>query len=165
MPSAPAPAAIPDPADMASTAVRTAEGTGLTWTAPAHWQSTPASAMRKATYRATDSAGATAELAVTAFPGDVGGELANVNRWRSQLSLPPLTEADLRSQITRLTPQGLQVAVVEFTGGTAAAPQRLLGAIVPAGDATWFFKFTGPPPLIEREKTAFLAFLQTLQNP
>jgi len=162
---APAPATTPDPTDMAGTAVRTAEGAGLIWSAPAHWQSTPASAMRKATYRATDSTGATAELAVTAFPGDVGGELANVNRWRSQLSLPPLTAADLSSQVTRLTPHGLQVAVVEFTGGTAAAPQRLLGAMVPAGDATWFFKFTGPPPLIEREKPAFLAFLETLQLP
>ena len=28
---------------------------------------------------------------------DVGGTLANVNRWRQQLSLPPITEAELAS--------------------------------------------------------------------
>ena len=152
-------------ADMANTAVRTAEGAGLSWSAPTHWQSQPAGGMRKATYRATGSDGTTAELAVTAFPGDVGGELANVNRWRGQLQLPPLNGVDLPAAITRVDSHGLTVAVVEFTGGTADAPQRLLGAMVPVSGATWFFKFTGPPPLIEQEKPAFLAFLQTLQTP
>jgi len=165
-PAAPAtPAPAPAATDMASTAVRTADGPGLKWTAPAHWQSLPASGMRKGTYRATGADGAMAELAITAFPGDVGGELANVNRWRGQLQLPPITDAELSPAITRLSAHGLNIAVVEFTGGTAAAPQRLLGASVPVDGATWFFKFTGPPALIEQEKSAFLAFIQTLQTP
>ena len=162
-PVPPAPV-MPPAADMTNTAVRTAEGVGLSWTAPAQWQGQTATGMRKATFQVTGGDGTVAELAVTAFPGDVGGELANVNRWRGQLQLPPLAAADLPATVTRLSPPGLQVAVVEFTGGPAAAPQRLLGAIVPVGDATWFFKFTGPPPLIEREKPAFLAFLQTLKK-
>lgn len=160
-PNAPAPA----PSDMANTAVRTASGPEPTWTAPAHWQSITASAMRKATYRVTDDAGATAELAVTAFPGDVGGELANVNRWRGQLQLPPIGEAELPAAISRLNVNGHSVAIVEITGGTADAPQRLLGAFLPVGGATWFFKFTGPPALIEREKNAFLALVKSIQTP
>jgi len=160
-PSGPAPA----PADMANTAVRTASGPEPTWTAPAHWSSVPASAMRKATYRVTDDAGATAELAVTAFPGDVGGELANVNRWRGQLQLPPIGEGELPAAISRLNVNGHSVAVVELTGGPADAPQRLLGAFLPVGGATWFFKFTGPPALIEREKNAFLALVKSIQTP
>ena len=165
-PAAPAAATMPPvAADMANTAVRTAGGPDLKWSAPAHWQSLPASGMRKGTFRASGADGAMAELAITAFPGDVGGELANVNRWRGQLQLPPITDAELPATITRLTANGLKIAVVEFTGGTAAAPQRLLGASVPVDGATWFFKFTGPPALIEQEKSAFLAFLQTLQTP
>jgi hypothetical protein len=165
-PTAPAAATMPPPAaDMAGTAVRTASGPGLKWSAPAHWQNIPASGMRTGTFRATGADGATAELAITAFPGDVGGELANVNRWRGQLQLPPITAAELPAAITRLSAHGLNIAVVEFTGGTAAAPQRLLGASVPVDGATWFFKFTGPPALIEQEKPAFLAFIQTLQTP
>jgi len=160
-PTQPAPA----PADMANTAVRTASGPEPTWTAPAHWQSIPASAMRKATYRVTDDAGATAELAVTAFPGDVGGELANVNRWRGQLQLSPIGEAELPAAISRLNVNGHSVAIVELTGGAADAPQRLLGAFLPVGGATWFFKFTGPPALIEREKNAFLALVKSIQTP
>lgn len=164
-PQAAAAQPAPAPADMANTAVRTASGPEPTWTAPAHWQSITASAMRKATYRVTDDAGATAELAVTAFPGDVGGELANVNRWRGQLQLPPIGEAELPAAISRLNVNGQSVAIVELTGGTADAPQRLLGAFLPVGGATWFFKFTGPPTLVEREKNAFLALVKSIQTP
>jgi hypothetical protein len=133
----------------------------LRWTAPGHWQAKPASAMRKATYVIPGAGGATAELAVSAFPGNVGGELANVNRWRGQLQLPPLGEPELAGAITRFTAHGLPVGVVEFTSGS----QRLVGAIVPQGDATWFFKLTGPDEVVAAEKPEFLLFLQSLSAP
>ncbi len=173
-PESPAPAAPAAPVaaapvgagpDMANTPVIKAEGPGLKWIAPPHWQDKPASAMRKATYLIPAAAGAGGELAITAFPGEVGGELANVNRWRGQLQLAPLPAADLPGAITRLSVNGLSVALVDFTGGPAGAPVRLLGAIVPVNGATWFFKFTGPTDLVAAEKPAFLAFVQTLSAP
>ena len=133
----------------------------LRWTVPADWQSKPASSLRKATFVIPGAGGASAELAVSAFPGNVGGELANVNRWRGQFQLPPLGETELAGAVTRLTVHGLPVAVVEFTSG----PQRLVGAIVPQGDATWFFKLTGPDEVVAAAKPAFLVFLQTLSAP
>ena len=51
-------AAAPAASDMANTPVIKAEGAGLKWTAPAHWQSKPAAAMRKATYAVPGDAGA-----------------------------------------------------------------------------------------------------------
>src|SRR2546425_682214 len=92
-PAAPA-AANPAGGNMAATPVATAGGTGLTWTAPASWQAKAASAMRKGSYAVPGDGGATADLSITAFPGDVGGEAANVNRWRGQVSLPPLADAE-----------------------------------------------------------------------
>ncbi|SDS43953.1 hypothetical protein [Opitutus sp. GAS368] len=157
----PPPAAGPAP-DMANTPVIKADGPGLKWTAPALWQEKPATAMRKATYLVPGASGANSELAITAFPGDVGGELANVNRWRGQLQLPPLTAAELPATITRIRVNGLSVTLVDLTGGPSV---RLLGAIVPANGATWFFKLTGPADLVATEKPAFLAFLQTLSAP
>ena len=101
-PAAPGPTApAPGASNMAATAVPTASGADLVWTAPAHWVSAPATSMRKATYAINGDAGATADLSITAFPGSTGGEFANVNRWRGQLPLPPLTEAQLESAITR----------------------------------------------------------------
>ncbi|MCF7687351.1 MAG: hypothetical protein K9M98_12855 [Cephaloticoccus sp.] len=157
---APEPATM---ADMANTAVRQAAGPGLQWTAPDGWQSQTPTAMRKATYTVTGAGGSAAELSVTAFPGDVGGELANVNRWRGQLQLTPFGEAELAPAVTRLEVHGLAVALVDFTGGPAN-DQRLLGAIVPLSEATWFFKFTGPPDLIEAQKAAFYSLINSLQN-
>ncbi len=155
----------PPVSDMASSAVPTAGGPGLKWVAPAHWQSKPASGMRKATFVALGDAGTLAELSVTAFPGAVGGELANINRWRGQLSLPPLGEAELAGAITRETVHGLAVTLVDLTGGPAGKPVRLLGAIVPHDGANWFFKFTGPPPVVAKEQAAFLEFVRSLQAP
>ena len=159
-PSAPAPAA-PPAGDMAGQPVVTAAGPGLRWTAPAHWQQKPANSMRKATFHITGATGALAELAVTAFPGDVGGELANVNRWRGQVSLPPIAAGELAGAVQRLTVNGLPVVVVDLPGGA----QQLLGAMVPYAGSTWFFKLIGPAEVVAAEKPAFLAFVQTLSAP
>lgn len=160
--TAAAPAA--PPADMAGTPVVSASGPGLKWTAPAGWQEKPGAGMRKATFTIPGANGATAELAVTAFPGDVGGDLANLNRWRGQLSLPPVTEAEFAGAVTRLRVNGLMVTLADITGG-GDNPQRLLGAMVPHAGATWFFKLTGPAALVAAEKPAFLSFVQTLSAP
>lgn len=162
--SPPAPASSPN---MASTPVPTATGGDLTWTAPAHWQSRPPSAMRKATFILPGAAaGEQAELAVTAFPGDVGGNLANVNRWRTQLQLPPIAAAELGSALVHLDAGSLHIDLAELLGPAPAdgkPRQRVIGAIVPFNGATWFFKLTGPDALVAAKKAEFLAFLQTLQ--
>lgn len=152
------------PADMAGSPVVSASGPGLKWTAPAGWQEKTGVGMRKATFTIPGANGATAELAVTAFPGDVGGDLANLNRWRGQLSLPPVTEAEFAGAVTRLSVNGLTVTLADITGG-GDNPQRLLGAMVPHAGATWFFKLTGPAALVATEKPAFLSFVQTLSAP
>lgn len=157
----------PTPSDMASIPVPTATGGELTWTAPAHWQSRPASAMRKATLIIPGSSpGEQAELAVTAFPGNVGGNLANLNRWREQLQLAPVAASELDSALVHLHAGDLHIDVAELLGPVPAGNQprqRVLGAIVPFNGATWFFKLTGPDALVAGEKPAFLAFVQTLK--
>lgn len=152
-------------ADMASTAVPTANGSDLTWTAPADWKPKPPGAMRKGSFAVTGENGATADLSITAFPGDVGGELANLNRWRGQIQLGPLQPADLAAATSRSERNGLTFIVVDFANTSAASPQRILGAIVPFNGATWFFKLMGPDALVAQHKPAFLAFLETVRPP
>lgn len=150
--------------DMANTAVPTATGSDLTWTAPAHWKPKPASPMRKGSYAIAGANGTEADLSVTAFPGDVGGDLANINRWRGQLSLPPIAEADLANETRHIDANGLHITFVDFAN-TGENPQRIIGAIVPYGSATWFFKLLGPDAVVAGERDAFLAFLQTVKPP
>ena len=146
---------------MANTAVPTAEGPSLGWKAPADWKEQPPSAMRKGSYLVPGNGGEDGDLSITAFPGDVGGELANVNRWRGQVQLPPLSEADLPTQVVRVAHDGLQLAVVDCTAA-GANPKRILGAIVPYGGATWFFKLAGPDAVVAKAKAEFLDFLETV---
>jgi hypothetical protein len=159
--TAPAPAAAG--AGLSGPAVATAAGAALSWTAPAHWQAKAAGAMRKGSYTIAGDAGATADLGITAFPGDVGGEAANVNRWRSQVGLAALPDAQTAGALQRLEAHGLKVAVLDVAGQGSGSATRLLGAIVPVGGATWFFKLVGPDALVARERAAFLAFLATVQ--
>jgi hypothetical protein len=148
-------------ASLASTAVPTAAGPELTWVAPAQWTAKPGSAMRKGSYAVPGPDGAMADLSITAFPGDVGGALANVNRWRGQVGLPPLGEADLAGASEAFDHNGLQFTVVDL--GSEQSSRRLLGAIVPFGEGTWFFKLLGPAPVVAEQKAAFLDFLKTVK--
>ena len=148
-------------AGMAATPVATASGAGLAWSAPASWKPKAASAMRKGSYTVGE-AGAEADLSITAFPGDVGGEAANVNRWRGQVSLPPLAEAEIAANVTRTNANGLAITIVDFAGKGASAP-RVLGAIVPFQGATWFFKIIGPDAVVAKAREDFLAFVKTVK--
>lgn len=165
-----APAAAPSPAapstggaTMASTPVATASGADLTWKAPSHWVAKTGSSMRKGSYTIS-GAGGDADLSIIAFPGSVGGDLANLNRWREQVGLPPVSQAEFEASAQRLERNGLRMTVVDLAG-TGAGAKRILGAMIPYSDATWFVKLMGPDVLVAKEKTAFMAFLDTIKAP
>jgi len=155
------PPAAPGMDNMANTAVPTGSDR-LTWTAPARWTAKPASAMRKGSY-AIKGDGLEADLSITAFPGDTGGLLANLNRWRGQISLPPLTGDQLDANRQHVDIGPLHVDVVDFAGTANGAPTRIIGAVVPVDGETWFFKLMGPDALVAGEKAVFMEFLQTVR--
>jgi hypothetical protein len=139
----------------------------LLWTAPADWTEKPLGPVRKGSFAVRGADGAEADLSITAFPGDVGGLLANINRWRGELQLPPLAEAELSANTTTVTARGsdsLRFTVVDFAGSPGSTPTRTLGAIVPVGSDTYFFKFKGPDAVVAAQKNAFLAFLETVKT-
>ena len=147
---------------MANTPVATSSGPGLVWSAPASWSAKPGSAMRKGSY-AIKGDGGEADLSITAFPGDVGGDLANINRWRGQIQLGPIGAGDLASAVQRIERNGLKIGVVDLGGAAGTGAQRIVGAMVPHEGSTWFFKLMGPDALVAKEKAAFMAFLDTVK--
>lgn len=141
----------------------TAEGPSLTWTPLAGWQPKTGSATRKGSYAIAGEGGATADLAITAFPGDVGGEVANVNRWRGQVQLAPLSDSDAAAALARLDVNGLKIAILDVASAEGADRVRMIGAMIPFGGSTWFFKLLGPDALVAAQKPAFLEFLKTVK--
>jgi len=146
----------------------------LRWVAPENWGVLPPVAMRVAGYRLSSAdSSATAELTITAFPGDVGGDLANINRWRGQIGLNPISSAALASELQRLRIGGgggaenaqepRDFKLVEMTNPQSSPAQATLAAYTEYAGSTWFFKLTGAPALVAAEKPAFLEFLKTIQ--
>jgi hypothetical protein len=131
----------------------------VSWQLPERWVPVKGSSARYATLAVTGTDGAKGELAVTHFPGDVGGDLANVNRWRGQIGLPPIDEAALAQAVTQVTAGPKTVKVVDATGSET----RCAAGWVAHGGETWFFKFTGPDALVGAEKAKFTAFLESIR--
>ncbi|MGN6554313.1 MAG: hypothetical protein ACTHLW_11405 [Verrucomicrobiota bacterium] len=134
------------------------------WVVPAGWTEEPPSQMLLAKF-STGQDAARAEITVSSFPGDVGGLLANVNRWRRQMGLPAIDEAQMNKDVKSLDLQGEKGSLVELDGATASGPASLMGVSVPHAGQTWFFKMTGDGKVVAREKEAFIQFVQTLKLP
>jgi len=101
------------------------------------------------------------EVALTAFPGDVGGMLANVNRWRGQMGLAPVDEAGLAEDVRILDHEGVPVAIVDLIGADGL---RMLGAIVEPGDGqTWFLKATAESESLDAIESEFVEFARTIR--
>jgi hypothetical protein len=135
---------------------------GLRWTAPAGWREIPGSGMRVASFALPKTAGK-AEVTVVALPGDVGGELANVNRWRGQLALPPIALADLPPARAIVKTRLGSLFVYDFTGA-GEKRTRLVAGMIQVSGTMWFFKLMGDEKAVAAAKPSFLKLLEGLKN-
>lgn len=131
------------------------------WTVPAGWQSEPPTQMVLARWAAGGAEGVV--ITVSAFPGDVGGLLANINRWRREVGLPEIAAADLPANTGAVTTTAGAATLVDFRGTDAKTgqPARLIAAVVPQGGQTWFYKLKGGEAAAEEQKAAFVQFVQS----
>jgi hypothetical protein len=149
---------MPGPAT--TTAVSAADS--LVWAAPDHWAAKPLGAMRRGSFTTRNVAGE-ADCSIFVFPAATNPLLANLNRWRGQIGLAPLTEAQLPAESATLESGELKFTVVDLLGQQQGAPTRVLGAVLYRGEEAWFFKLSGPDATVAAEKTAFLDFLRTVR--
>jgi len=137
------------------------------WKVPSEWQEQSPGQINLAKWIVGSDSGGSAEVTVSAFPGDVGGLLANVNRWRGQVGLGNISQSDLSSHVTPVDVPGGKAMLVDVTGSNPKNGQkaRLIGAIVPREGRTWFFKLMGDEQVAEKQKSVFVRFVQTVQFP
>ena len=69
----------------------------FTWEKPASWIPAEGSAMRLASFEIPYSIGS-GDLSIMELGGDGGGLEANVNRWRGQIGLDPLTKLEINDE-------------------------------------------------------------------
>ena len=80
--------------------------------------------MRRATFLVKGADGQSAEIAVSVFPGDVGGLMANINRWRGQIGLGPVAPDEIAGITSDLEVNGTKATVVDFKADTAPRGRR-----------------------------------------
>ncbi|MCA9292912.1 MAG: hypothetical protein KDA20_03770 [Phycisphaerales bacterium] len=134
---------------------------GLRYTVPGGWHEDPAPRAARIATMVVDGDPST-ELAITRFPGDVGGELANVNRWRGQLGMTPIVSLDAQEgeDVTISNHPARVYRLVSPMGGDQA--QAMLVALLPLHGQTWFFKLTGPAGSVDQQHDRFNAFLTSV---
>jgi hypothetical protein len=143
-----------------------AAGDKPTWTIPAGWQEGPLAQFLVAKYIIAGAAGAQASVNVSSLAGDGGGLLPNVNRWRKQLGLDPVTDADL-ANLPTLDASGVKATLIELSGtdGRTGKPAQLVGVVLPLGGQTWFYKLMGDATVVAQQKDALIQFVQSAKYP
>jgi hypothetical protein len=131
----------------------------LTWTLPAGWSQSLTGGMRYATLKAPVPG--KLDVSVVVLPGPAGGELANVNRWRTQIGLPPLDQAAMTAARKTLSTKAGPLAVYDFTSD-GQQKTRVVAGLTEAGGSTWFLKMTGDEKPVAAARPEFIRLLESL---
>ena len=130
---------------------------GPHWEVPEGWKPGKESAMRAGSFSVSDDNGSSLDISVTAFPGETGGLLANVNRWLGQIDLQPVDEGGLENYVTETEVDNTTAHLVQAENEGKAL--RVLAVTV--HDKTWFFKMMGDSKLAEKESDSFDKFVHS----
>lgn len=135
----------------------------VTWKTPEGWQEQPPTEMRQGSFLVNGKDGAKADVSVVGFPGDAGGDLANVNRWRGQIHLQPLDESGLQTAVQKIDMNDGAALLVDMDEKSDGTGHKMLAAILHREDKTWFFKMIGDSSVVTAQKNAFLDFLKSVR--
>jgi hypothetical protein len=127
------------------------------WTVPSDWKTLVPGAMQVAKFAVPEQSGAKADVTVSTFPSATGGTLANVNRWRRQIGLAPIADADLAGVASALDDKNPDAVLVDLSNNN----RRLIGAIVPRDGQWYFYKLMGDAGAVGPQKDAFIAFAKS----
>ena len=154
------PGAAPATAMAAAPApVESAEKPQVKWEVPEGWKTVPPSSMRYASFALAGPVGQAGDISVSTFSGEGGGDLENVNRWRSQVGLEAIGVGELKALVVPVACKDGEILTVDMAGPSA----RILAAWTRTGGRSWFFKLTGPVAVVEDGKSGFVKFLQSIQ--
>jgi hypothetical protein len=137
----------------------------LQYSLPDGWKEKPLTQLRVASFGISEN-GKTADVSVIPLGGMAGGDLANVNRWRRDVSMSQLTsDDDLKKTAEAVTVVGQPADLYDIAGTNPGSgdDERIIGVILHTDSAAWFFKMSGDSALVETNKAAFIVFLKSVQ--
>jgi hypothetical protein len=132
---------------------------------PSDWKPGRMNEFRVAAYYVGGGEGAApAEVIVTPLGPAAGDLKANVDRWRGEIKLPPITTGELAELTKKIEVDGQQADYVHLIGPAGGSSREAtLGVILRRPDRVWFFKLRGPVDVVEREKEQFETFVKSVK--
>lgn len=138
----------------------TAHSGEVTWQEGADWKQESGGQFLTAAYSLPSGA----RVTVSKLGGDGGGLAPNVNRWRGQIGLKPLTEDKVIGQPSKITDSEAEMLLFNLVPEDAPdKSEGILAAVVALENETWYFKFTGPASELRKSGGVFMDFLQTIR--
>ena len=141
------------------------------FTAPGAWKSVPATGMRRAEFAVGEGA-TPAKLTMFEFPADAGPMIAdplgNINRWRGEIGLSPLTKEALTAATQAIDVDGTPAIYAPMIPDTSKpeeskSNEATLASIVKSGNHIWFIKLRGERELVKKSEDEFKAFLKSFK--
>jgi hypothetical protein len=136
----------------------------LKYTLPEGWKEKALTQLRVASFEITEGS-KQADVSVIPLGGMAGGDFANVNRWRGQVGLSTITEAEVQKLAEKIEAAGQPADLYDIAGTSPGSGEesRILATILHREDMAWFFKMTGDGALVAKNKAAFIAFLKAVE--
>lgn len=130
------------------------------WKTPKHWTELPQTGgIRIASFQINQNA-KTAEVTITSFPGQTGGLLQNINRWRQQLNLDPIPLKEISSVIQTHQTAQFEYDLIQLKNTTTKNGMTV--AIIRIQGQSWFIKLSGDLALVKSELDTFKQFVEGL---
>ena len=137
----------------------------LAWKAPSHWISQPASGMRLATYRISES-NQTAEVSIVSISGQAGDLLSNLNRWRGQLQLDPIKKEALSDYHREVSIGNLNFQLFKLSSKVPLPGHSdrsgMSVAMLKFKEHHYFFKLVGPLEIVKSNIPSLMNLLESV---
>jgi hypothetical protein len=134
-----------------STVERVTQISSFTWEKPTLWIPNEGSSMRLASFEIPYSTGS-GDLSIMELGGDGGGLEANVNRWRGQIGLDPLTKLEIKDEAGNGVSQIGNYLLFQLIN-LEKKESAFLAAVFPLESRTLFIKLTASADgILEIEK-------------
>ncbi len=124
---------------------------------PAGWTVLEPGPMQMGKFAVPAQGEAKAEVSVSVFPSDTGGAISNVRRWRGQLGLPEVADAELLAAAKPLDGATAGATLVDLQN----EGKSLVAAVVPREGRWFFYKLLGDAPAVSAARESFLSFAKT----
>ena len=133
---------------------------GLSWSLPETWVPSEGHSMRLASFNTPYSNGV-GDLSIVSLSGESGGLEANVNRWRRQIDLKPISEEEILISAVNGNSQIGQFLLFRLVN-ESNKDKAILAVVMPSGSKTFFIKLTASQKGIDELRFSFMEFCSSI---